>query len=264
MSARRFTRAIYSRRGLEPHWDLQIWLVENVQDRYFCWTSPAYTFSLRNASQRRKITGKCRDWKSTWLCSLWFWSSREAPRSFCQLSSPLQDNKVGRDVVGSFTKKYPQNERLLTHPRRMLISSFFLDNGTIITPLLQSYLDLGLVFKEFVILSNTLQWSASTVLFNLHGTLEERETRIQNVVVETLRLVAISCYGYQIKDWSRYTVTKDRDDEKTDGALNNKMFKHLGYINDQRSTAWGGACQVRSWTKWTVKCWIFHPEICKI
>ena len=41
-------------------------------------------------------------------------------------------------------KEYAENEGILLQPRRMLISSFDLKNGTIITPLLLYYLHLGL------------------------------------------------------------------------------------------------------------------------
>ena len=42
-------------------------------------------------------------------------------------------------------KNYAEEERLLSQPRKMLISSFTLQNGTPITPLLLFYLQLGLV-----------------------------------------------------------------------------------------------------------------------
>ena len=48
-----------------------------------------------------------------------------------------------------------------------------------------------------------------------------------------MKLLANSSYGYQIMDRSRYTVTKDLNDEKTHGAINTKFFKRLDHINDQ-------------------------------
>ena len=54
---------------------------------------------------------------------------------------------VGRDEIGPFLKEYADKERLLTEPRRLLISSSLLEKGTIITPLMLFYLGLGLVCK---------------------------------------------------------------------------------------------------------------------
>ena len=69
----------------------------------------------------------------------------------------FKNNIVGRDVIDPFMKEFPEKEGLLTHPRRMLNSNFFLENGTVITPLLLFYLDLGLVCRKSYPLCNILQ-----------------------------------------------------------------------------------------------------------
>ena len=51
---------------------------------------------------------------------------------------------VSRSDIGDFIKKHAEENKLMTQPRRMLISGFHLINGTIITPLLNFFLDLGL------------------------------------------------------------------------------------------------------------------------
>ena len=45
-------------------------------------------------------------------------------------------------------QEYAEEEGLLCQPRKMLTSSYFIENGTLITPLLLFYLDLGLVCKK--------------------------------------------------------------------------------------------------------------------
>ena len=62
---------------------------------------------------------------------------------------------------------------------------------------------------------------------------EKDENRNSNVVAETMKLLANSCYGYQIMDRSRHAITKYLSDEKTHGAINTKFFKRLDHINDQ-------------------------------
>ena len=58
---------------------------------------------------------------------------------------PCFKNKfVSRSDIGDFLKNYAEENKLITQPRRLFISSFQLINGTIITPLLNFYLDLGL------------------------------------------------------------------------------------------------------------------------
>ena len=62
-----------------------------------------------------------------------------------------------------------------------------------------------------------------------------KKTKIQIpcVVAETVKLLANSSYGYQIKDRSRHTVTKYPTDEKTHSAINSQMFKRLNHITDR-------------------------------
>ena len=47
-----------------------------------------------------------------------------------------------------------------------------------------------------------------------------------------MKLLANSSYGYQIMDRSQHTVTKYHTDEKTHGAINSKLFKKLGQVNN--------------------------------
>ena len=47
-----------------------------------------------------------------------------------------------------------------------------------------------------------------------------------------MKLPANRSYGYQIKDWSRHTVTKYLNEEETHAALNSKLFERLDRMNN--------------------------------
>ena len=47
-----------------------------------------------------------------------------------------------------------------------------------------------------------------------------------------MKLLSNSSYGYQIMDRSRHTVTKYVSDEKTQAAINSKLFKRLDHMNN--------------------------------
>ena len=108
----------------------------------------------------RKTFGKCL----TRNCYIQY--DIELPVDLREASANFPPNfkniNVGTDDIGPFMKEYAEKEGLLTQPRRMLKSSDFLENGTIITPLLLFYLDLGLGCQK-IALWNTLQWKASIV-----------------------------------------------------------------------------------------------------
>ena len=57
----------------------------------------------------------------------------------------FKNTLVSKSDIGDLMKNYAEEERFLSQPRKMLICSFTLQNGTLITPLLLFYLQLGLV-----------------------------------------------------------------------------------------------------------------------
>ena len=72
----------------------------------------------------------------------------ELREKFANFPSIFKNVNVSRDDIGSLMKSYAEQEGLLSLPRRMSISSYSLENGTLITNLLLFYLSLGLVCKK--------------------------------------------------------------------------------------------------------------------
>ena len=60
----------------------------------------------------------------------------------------FKNTAVSRDDIGNLMKQYAEKENIMVQPRRMLMSSFILKNGTTISPLLLFHLQLGLVCKK--------------------------------------------------------------------------------------------------------------------
>ena len=131
-------------------------------------------------------------------------------------------------------KTYAEEGGILSQPRKMLISSFPLNNGTLTTPLLLFYLQLGLVvtkihrFVEYTPKKCFNSFVQSAVDARRKGD----ENPNSSVVAETMKILANSSYGYQIVDQSRHTVTKYLRDEKTHAAINSKLFKRLDHVNN--------------------------------
>ena len=155
-------------------------------------------------------------------------------KNFANFPPIFKNANVGRHDNGLLMKYYAEREGFLCQPRKMLISSYFLEHGSLITPLLLFFLELGLVckkiyrFVEYIPVECFNNFVHSAVNAHRKG----YENPISNVVTETMKLLANSSYGYQIMDRSRHTVTKYLSDEKTRGAINTKFFKRLDHIND--------------------------------
>ena len=130
----------------------------------------------------------------------------ELKKKFANFPPIFKNKNVGRHDIGSLMKDFAEKEGLLCQPRKMLISSFFLENGTLITPLLLFYLDLGLVCKKFY---RFVDYTPVKCFNNfVQSAVDARRERDENansiVVAETMKLLANSSYGYQIMDPSRH------------------------------------------------------------
>ena len=157
-------------------------------------------------------------------------------RDYVSNFPPIFNNTVvSRDDIGSLMKQYAEKSNIMVQPKRMLISSSTLTNGTIITPLILFYLKLGQICKK---IHRFVQYAPRKCFNNfVQSAVDARRQRDENpntsVVAETMKLLANGSYGYQIMDRSRHTVTKYLTDEKTHSAINSKMLKRLNHKTDQ-------------------------------
>ena len=146
----------------------------------------------------------------------------------------FKNTLVSKNDIGDLMKTYAEEEGIMSQPQKMLISSFTLHNGTLTTPLMFFYLQLGLVctkiqrFVEYTPKKCFNSFLQSAVDARRQGD----ENPNSNVVAETMKLLANSSYRYQIMDRSRHTVTKYLSDKKTHAAINSKLFKKLDHVNN--------------------------------
>ena len=146
----------------------------------------------------------------------------------------FKNTLVSKNGIGDLMKTYAEEKGILSQPRKMLISSFTLQNGTLIAPLLLFYLQFGLVctkIHRFVEYTPKKCFN-SFVQSAVDAGRKSDENPISFVVAETMKLLANSSYGNQIMDQSRHTVTKYLSDEKTHAAIISKLFKKLDHVNN--------------------------------
>ena len=68
----------------------------------------------------------------------------ELKAKFSNFPPICKNTEVGKIDIGEYRQNYANENDLLQHPQQMLISSFKLENGSIITPLFNFYIELGL------------------------------------------------------------------------------------------------------------------------
>ena len=127
---------------------------------------------------------------------------------------------------------YAIENNILKHPQRMLISSFKLENGSILTLLFIFHMELGLqCTKIYHFVQYLRQKSFNKFVQSVIGARRKGdENPLSGAVAETMKLLGNSSYGNQIMDRSRHTITKYLNDEKTHKAINEHFFKRLNTI----------------------------------
>ena len=136
----------------------------------------------------------------------------------------------------------------------MLISCFTLQNGTLITLLLKFHLEKCLVCTK----KHRHAEYAPQKFYNsfwqsaVDATRQRDEHPTSSVVAETMKLLAISSYGYQIMDRNRHAVTKYLNDQRTHDAFNVKLIKKLNHVDNALYEV--ELAKSRDWTHGTNLC----------
>ena len=76
--------------------------------------------------------------------------------NFTNFSPILKNTLVRKSDIGDLMKNYVEEEKLLSQPRKMLMSSFTIQNGTLITPLLLFFYNWVLFAQKYTALLSTL------------------------------------------------------------------------------------------------------------
>ena len=154
--------------------------------------------------------------------------------NFANFPPIFKNNLVSKNDIGDLMKTYAEEGEIMSQPRKMLISSFTLQNGSLINLLLLFYLQLGLVITKIhrFVKYTPKKCCNSFVQSAVDARRRGDENTNSSVVAETMKLLANSSYRYQNVDQSRHTVTKYLSDEKTHAAITGKLFKRLDHLNN--------------------------------
>ena len=98
--------------------------------------------------------------------------------NFANFPPIFKNTLVSQNDIGDLMKTFAEEERIMSQPRKMLMSSFTLQNRSLITPLLLFYLQLGLVVTKYTVLLNTLQRNVSSPLYRQQWTQQEKVTKM--------------------------------------------------------------------------------------
>ena len=151
---------------------------------------------------------------------------------FGEFSLIFKNQEVSLEDIGPHLKDFAHEHNLLKKLRRMLMSSFYRQRGPVITPLLQFYLEKGLVLNQVYWF---IQYTAGKCFESfVNSVVEARREGDKNtsssVVAGTMKLIGNSSYGYQIMDRSKHSKTQYVVGAEVDKLLNEWNFKNLNVL----------------------------------
>ena len=120
--------------------------------------------------------------------------------NFDNFTPIIRKTLVNNNDNGDLIKIYAEEEIFLSQRRKVLISSLTFQNGTLITPLMLFYLQLGLVCTK---IHRCVEYTPKKRFDNfVQSALDARRQGDENpnssVIAETMKLLSNSSYGYQI------------------------------------------------------------------
>ena len=140
----------------------------------------------------------------------------ELKKNFANITPTFKKNKRRSTRYWIADEGLGLERRISMSTTENVDSTYFLENGTLINPLLLFYLDLGLVCKKNSFVENIpVECFNKNVQFAVNARREGDKNPNSSVVAESMKLLANSSYGYQIKDRSRHTVTNYLRDKET-------------------------------------------------
>ena len=150
---------------------------------------------------------------------------------FSEFPPIFKNCEVSLEDIGSHMKDFAHEHNLLKKPRRMLISSFRLQRGPLITPLLQFYLEKGLVLIQvYWFIQYTPEKCFESFVNSVVEARREGDKNTSSVVAETMKLIGNSSYGYQIMDRSKHSKTQYVVGAEVDKLVNERNFKNLNVL----------------------------------
>ena len=155
-------------------------------------------------------------------------------QKFSEMTPIFKNVEISLDDVGEHMKRFAEENECMPRPRRALIGSYRGDKILLATPLLQFYLEQGLVVTKVY---QAVEWIAKPCFRGfgdfVSNARREGDRGGSQVVAETAKTVGNAGYGRFLMDSSRHLDIKYEEDHvKVARTINSYWFRDLEEIGD--------------------------------
>ena len=155
-------------------------------------------------------------------------------KKFSEMTPIFKNVEISLDDIGEHMKAFAEENGCMPRPRRSLIGSYKAENILLATPLLQFYLEQGLVVTK---VHQAIEWRAKPCFAPfgefVSNARREGDRGGSTVVAETAKTVGNAGYGRFLMDVSRHIdVRYEEDESKVCRAINSLFFRDLEEISE--------------------------------
>ena len=152
---------------------------------------------------------------------------------FSELPPIFKNTYVSIDDLGSHMKKYCIERKLMTQPRRTLISSFYGKEILLATPLLKWYIEHGLKIEK---IQQIVEYRPQKCFKNFGDTVTQARimgdrNQDSSILADTMKLVGNSAYGKTLENLCAHSHNKYVKDSTE--LVNNPLFRRQTPIDDE-------------------------------
>ncbi|KAK7087561.1 hypothetical protein V1264_021595 [Littorina saxatilis] len=147
----------------------------------------------------------------------------------------FKNTQVSVDDIGDLMRSYAEKEKIMGQPRRMLISSFFGDKILLATPLLQWYLNHGLVVTT---IHKVIEYRPQRCFLEFGETVSSARRSgdkdpSKAILADTFKLLGNSAYGKTLTNIAKHRDVKYADKQKAEKLINDKRFRSLTELGEE-------------------------------
>ena len=153
---------------------------------------------------------------------------------FKEMPPIFKNTEISREDIGDLMKNYAIKHKIMSQPRRSLISSYFGEKILLTTPLLKWYLEHGLVITKIY---QVVQWEPLACFRSFGNTVSAaRRTGDkhpdQAILAETMKLLGNSGYGKTVTNKEKHRDVRYVCADEAGGLVNDKRFIQLNELNE--------------------------------
>ena len=148
---------------------------------------------------------------------------------FSELPPIFKNTNISRDDIGDVMKNYAISHKILSQPRKSLISSFYGKDMLVITPLLKFYINKGLIISNIKLV---VEYTPNACFKDFGERVSDARRQgdqdaTKKIIGDTYKLLGNSAYGKTITNISHHCNVDFVNDKQAFKKNNDPLFKKL-------------------------------------